>query len=198
MARHAEARIVGCGLSSACPWSPIHAPAAYAPGIRARRLYPDVEAVVDGERRPTYEQFFARCDRWSAAFEALGSARAAVWPASRPTRLTNSYRSTPCRSSVPCWCRSTTASPPTTSPTSSTIVARASSWRRRTTWTPWRACGRSCRAWRTSPPWRAHDGWEAYETLLDGAAATFTRPHVDEADCSPSTTPAGRPRAPRA
>ncbi|HEX2687582.1 MAG TPA: long-chain-fatty-acid--CoA ligase [Kofleriaceae bacterium] len=34
---------------------------------RTRRLYPDHEALVDGDLRLTYEQFFARCDRWSAA-----------------------------------------------------------------------------------------------------------------------------------
>jgi len=34
---------------------------------RARRLYANHEAVVDGDLRLTYEQFFARCDRWSAA-----------------------------------------------------------------------------------------------------------------------------------
>ncbi|HEY0993071.1 MAG TPA: long-chain-fatty-acid--CoA ligase [Kofleriaceae bacterium] len=34
---------------------------------RARRLYPNHEAVVDGDLRLDYEQFFARCDRWSAA-----------------------------------------------------------------------------------------------------------------------------------
>jgi len=39
---------------------------------RARRLYPDREAVVDGEQRWTYAQFFDRCDRWSAALQALG------------------------------------------------------------------------------------------------------------------------------
>jgi len=33
---------------------------------RTRRLYPHHEALVDGELRLTYEQFFARCDRWSA------------------------------------------------------------------------------------------------------------------------------------
>ena len=38
---------------------------------RARRLYPDREAVVDGEQRWTYAQFFDRCDRWSAALQAL-------------------------------------------------------------------------------------------------------------------------------
>ena len=39
---------------------------------RARRLYPSREAVIDGERRLTYEQFFDRCDRWSSALQALG------------------------------------------------------------------------------------------------------------------------------
>src|SRR6267378_3507437 len=39
---------------------------------RTRRLYPEREAVVDGELRLTYEEFFARCDRWSAALQALG------------------------------------------------------------------------------------------------------------------------------
>jgi fatty-acyl-CoA synthase len=39
---------------------------------RARRLYADREAVVDGHDRWTYEQFFDRCDRWSAALQHLG------------------------------------------------------------------------------------------------------------------------------
>ncbi len=39
---------------------------------RARRLYPDREAVVDGDLRLTYRQFFERCDRWSAALLRLG------------------------------------------------------------------------------------------------------------------------------
>lgn len=39
---------------------------------RARRLYADREAVVDGTLRLTYRQFFERCDRWSAALQALG------------------------------------------------------------------------------------------------------------------------------
>lgn len=43
---------------------------------RSRRLYPDHEAVVDGDIRLTYEQFFARCDRWSAVLQrALGVTR---------------------------------------------------------------------------------------------------------------------------
>ncbi len=39
---------------------------------RARKLYADREAVVDGPLRLTYQQFFDRCDRWSAALQRLG------------------------------------------------------------------------------------------------------------------------------
>ena len=39
---------------------------------RTRKLYPEREAVVDGELRLTYKEFFDRCDRWSAALNSLG------------------------------------------------------------------------------------------------------------------------------
>src|ERR1700716_3531937 len=39
---------------------------------RSRKLYGDREAVVDGDLRLTYEQFFDRCDRWSAALQGIG------------------------------------------------------------------------------------------------------------------------------
>jgi len=39
---------------------------------RTRKLYGDREGVVDGDLRLTYEEFFDRCDRWSAALEAMG------------------------------------------------------------------------------------------------------------------------------
>jgi len=39
---------------------------------RARRLYSTREAVVDGDRRFTYGEFFTRCDQWSNALQALG------------------------------------------------------------------------------------------------------------------------------
>jgi fatty-acyl-CoA synthase len=39
---------------------------------RTRKLYPEREAVVDGDLRLTYEEFFGRCDRWSCALQALG------------------------------------------------------------------------------------------------------------------------------
>jgi fatty-acyl-CoA synthase len=35
-------------------------------------LYPEREAVVDGDLRLTYAQFFERCDRWSMALRSLG------------------------------------------------------------------------------------------------------------------------------
>ena len=39
---------------------------------RARRLFAGREAVVDGDLRLTYAQFFERCDRWSAVLQRLG------------------------------------------------------------------------------------------------------------------------------
>src|SRR4249920_987929 len=39
---------------------------------RARRLYPEREAVVDGDLRLSYSQFLDRCDRWSSALQSLG------------------------------------------------------------------------------------------------------------------------------
>src|SRR5438045_5757082 len=39
---------------------------------RARKLYPEQIAVIDGELRWTYAQFFDRCDRWSAVLRRLG------------------------------------------------------------------------------------------------------------------------------
>jgi fatty-acyl-CoA synthase len=42
---------------------------------RTRRLHGGREAVVDGSVRLSYEQFFDRCDRWSAALQGLGVAQ---------------------------------------------------------------------------------------------------------------------------
>ena len=42
---------------------------------RTRRLHGDREAVVDGDLRLTYGQFFDRCDRWSSALQGLGVAQ---------------------------------------------------------------------------------------------------------------------------
>src|SRR4051812_18436622 len=42
---------------------------------RTRALYPDREAVVDGDLRLTYAQFFDRCDRWSTRLQRLGAGK---------------------------------------------------------------------------------------------------------------------------
>src|SRR5215813_12846849 len=39
---------------------------------RARKLYGDREAVVDGHLRLSFEQFFDRCDRWSKTLQDMG------------------------------------------------------------------------------------------------------------------------------
>src|SRR5882672_85060 len=39
---------------------------------RARKLYGGREAVIDGDLRLTYAQFFDRCDRWSSVLQRLG------------------------------------------------------------------------------------------------------------------------------
>src|SRR5258705_3520058 len=39
---------------------------------RARKLYPEQIAVIDGESRWSYAQFLDRCDRWSAVLQRLG------------------------------------------------------------------------------------------------------------------------------
>ncbi len=59
---------------------------------RARRLYPDREAVVDEGLRFTYSEFSRRCDRWSAALQRLG-----VSKEGRPRRLHCSQHSCPTR-----------------------------------------------------------------------------------------------------
>ncbi|MBI2969721.1 MAG: long-chain-fatty-acid--CoA ligase [Gammaproteobacteria bacterium] len=38
---------------------------------RARKLYADREAVIDGDLRLSYAQFFDRCDRWSGALQDM-------------------------------------------------------------------------------------------------------------------------------
>src|SRR5215469_17538994 len=39
---------------------------------RARKLYPESVAVIDGASRWTYAQFLDRCDRWSEVLQKLG------------------------------------------------------------------------------------------------------------------------------
>src|SRR5258706_594372 len=75
------------GLLDRGPWLPVrYAPPAARSTMqtaltpldfarRARSLYADREAVVDGNLRWTYAEFFDRCDRWSGALSQLGVAQ---------------------------------------------------------------------------------------------------------------------------
>ena len=61
---------------------------------RARRLYPEFEAVVDGDSRFTYSQFLERCDRWSKALQDMGIVagdRVAVIAPNTHSNLENYY-----------------------------------------------------------------------------------------------------------
>src|SRR5437588_5966896 len=61
---------------------------------RARKLYGEREAVVDGNLRLTYAQFFDRCDRWSATLQKLGvgqNDRVAYIAANTHTQLESFY-----------------------------------------------------------------------------------------------------------
>ena len=40
--------------------------------LNVQALYSQKEAVVDGNLRFTYEQFFTRCDKWSATLQNMG------------------------------------------------------------------------------------------------------------------------------
>ena len=61
---------------------------------RARRLYAEREAVIDGSERFTYGRFFERCDRWSSALQALGvSEMSLVTSLDRPRSHTFTVRS---------------------------------------------------------------------------------------------------------
>ena len=64
---------------------------------RARRLYAGREAVVDGQRRFTYEAFFARCDRWANGLQRLGVARGdrVAYIATNTTRQLESFYAVP-------------------------------------------------------------------------------------------------------
>jgi fatty-acyl-CoA synthase len=46
---------------------------------RTRKLYSRRDAVVDGDLRLNYGEFFDRCDRWSAALQALGAQKGDRW-----------------------------------------------------------------------------------------------------------------------
>jgi fatty-acyl-CoA synthase len=150
---------------------------------RARRLYPDAEAVVDGERRLTYEQFFARCDRWSAALEALGVRKGDRVAYIVPNTLDQlvSFYAVPQLGAVlvPINYR-------LTADDFAYIIAHSGA----TVVVAQAEFVDAVESVRAQLPGvarfialeGAHDGWQNYETLLERAGSSFTRPPVDETD----------------
>ena len=149
---------------------------------RARRLYANREAVVDGALRLTYAQFFERCDRWSAALQAMGvkkGDRVAYIAPNTHAHLEAYYA---VRRSARCWCRSTIACCPATLSTSSTIAERRSS-------------ARTATILRQSMDPRqgqgvehfvalegAGEGWIDYEATLAKHGPAFEKPDIAEGD----------------
>ena len=72
---------------------------------RARKLYPDRVAVVDGTHADLCAVFRSMRSLVGRFADNLESARAIASPISRPTLMRSSNRSMPCRKSAPCWCR---------------------------------------------------------------------------------------------
>src|SRR5437763_15131366 len=64
---------------------------------RARKLYPERVAVIDGDSSWTYAQFLDRCDRCSAVLQEFGSASVDRVAYLAPNTHARWCRSTPCR-----------------------------------------------------------------------------------------------------
>ena len=101
---------------------------------RAKNLYADREAVVDGDLRFSYAEFLERCDRWSHALQKLGVKQGDRGHTLRPTPIHTWRAIMRFRRSERFWSRSITASSPVTSNTSSITVEQKSSVPIRITW----------------------------------------------------------------
>ena len=132
---------------------------------RTRRLHGHREAVVDGDLRLTYEQFFDRCDRWSAALQGLGVAAGRPGGhdrAEHPRAAGVLLRGAADRRGA-----GADQLPPhrrTTSSTSSTTAVHRSCASTRTTWTRWTGSAARCRTCGTSWPSRAAAGTAGWTT----------------------------------
>ena len=167
---------------------------------RARRLYPDREAVVDGALRLTYDAFFDRCDRWSSALQALGVRQGdrVAYIAPNTHAQLESFYAVPQIGAV-------------LVPINYRLTADDFALHHQ----PQRRDGRLRRTATTSTPSigiraqlpdvehfvaleGARDGWLDYEALLaDAAPALRAARRSTSATCSRSTTPAARPSRPK-
>ena len=165
---------------------------------RARRLYPEREAVVDGDLRLTYRELFDRTDRWSAALQQLG-----VRPGDRVAYIApNTHAQLESFYAVPqIGAVLVPVNYRLTAPDFAYIIAHSGAKV---------VCAHSdyldaVDSIRAEVPGvtsfvaleAPRPGWIDYEATLAAAPAAFARPEVRENDLIPSTTPAGRRRGPR-
>ena len=150
---------------------------------RTRSLYPDREAVIDGATRYTYEQFFERCDRWSAALQRLGVTKGDRVAYISPNTHQNleSFYGAPQIGAVlvPINFRLTPAEIEYVLKHSGAKVVCAHSDYLEAIETIRHSCpaAEQCIALEGE-----HPGWQSYEALLDAESASFERPDITERD----------------
>jgi fatty-acyl-CoA synthase len=152
---------------------------------RARRLYAGREAVVDGERRLTYDAFFTRCDRWTSALHALGVARGdrVAYIATNTTRQLESFYAVPSIGAVlvPINFRLTAADfAYIINHSGATVVCVDPEYAPLVDGV--RGDLQGVRHFVTLDERAAGPGWRAYEELLDEAPAPFDAAEVGERD----------------
>ena len=151
---------------------------------RTRRLHGDREAVVDGDLRLTYEQFFDRCDRWASALQGLG-----VTQGDRVATISpNTHEQLECFYSVPQL--GAVLVPINYRLTAGGLrlhreplrrhrgLRRKRIPRRRSTTSATR-CPRSSTSW---PSKAAGSGWLDYEAAIAAADPGYARPEIGERD----------------
>jgi fatty-acyl-CoA synthase len=150
---------------------------------RTRILYPDAEALVDGDLRLTYEQLFDRCDRWSAALQALGvrqGDRVAYIAPNTHAQLESFYAVPQIGATlVPINYRLTADDfAYIINHSGATVVCAHSDHLDQVD----AVRGAMPRVIHFVALEGARDGWQDYETLLSAAAPRFTSPAIDEND----------------
>src|SRR5882672_577962 len=150
---------------------------------RARRLYADREAVVDGDRRWTYSEFFDRCDLWSSALQSMGIRQGdrVAYIAPNTHAHLEAYYAIPQIGAVlvPINYRLT--------PDDFVYLINHSGARIVCAHSDYLAAVDSIRPQLTKVEHfvalaGAHDGWLDYEALLAEAASDFAQPEIQESD----------------
>jgi acyl-CoA synthetase (AMP-forming)/AMP-acid ligase II len=150
---------------------------------RARSLYGDRVAVVDGDLRLTYEQFFDRCDRWSSVLQrwGVGHGDRVAYIAPNTHAQLESFYAVPQLGAalVPLNYRLTADDfAYMIGHSGATVVCAHADYLAMTDGI--RARCPDVTHWVALEG--ARDGWEDYESLVAAAPASFTRPAIDESD----------------